>query len=432
MTSEKQPKQTKTVRKIPSPNMSSGTFVEVDSTHCLTFLLGVDTDQWKLESTKIGTENNVKVSHFFLKFIGDAGKCPSCGTERVFHDKKERTWRHSNMDDTVCYLHANIPRCSCPKCGKISQVDIPWADPNVSYTKRFMEMAVQLMSQMSILAASRQMVTTWRVLDGIVGSVVEKYLDRMDLSEVRNIRVDETSAKKHHHYITVVTDVDTETVIFITKGKDSNTMREFRDWLIDHNGDPASIELVATDFGRAFISGTEMFFPNAESVLDPFHLIQLANRALDSDRISGQKNGERLKAIRYSLLKKQDSLTAEEREILEGFTKDNEKVALSYQMKETLRDLFRYTKHELKLAEIHLNLTFRWMIKEGSKKFITLGKTIRDNLKGILRAIETGINNGYQEGLNGRIQLSKRLARGYHKEMRFGRMIYFRDLFRMY
>ncbi len=432
MSSKKSPKSTKRVRKIPSPNMSSGTFVEVDSTHCLTFMLGVDTDQWVLEKTKIGVENNVKVSHFFLRYIGAAGTCPSCGISTKFHDKKERTWRHSNMDDNVCCLHAEIPRCICPKCGRISQVDIPWADPNVSYTKRFMEVAVEYMSQMSILAASRLLMTTWRVLDGIVGTMVEKHLRAMDLSRVRRIRVDETSAKKRHRYITVVTDVDTDSIIFITKGKDSNTMKEFRDWLIDHNGDPADIKIVASDFGRSFICGTRIFFPNAESVFDPFHLIQLANMGLDVDRASCQRNGERLKSVRFALLKKQESLTAEERELVESFTKDNEKAALSYQMKEALRDLFRYTKDELKLAEIHLNLTFSWMIKEGSKKFKALGKTIRDHLEGILKAIETGINNGYQEGLNGRIQLSKRLARGYHKEMRFGRILYFRDAFRTY
>lgn len=49
------------------------------------------------------------------------------------------------------------------------------------------------------------------------------------------------------------------------------------------------------------------------------------------------------------------------------------------------------------------------------------------NYEGIIRAIETGVNNGYQEGLNGRIQFTKRLANGYHRRDRLKRMVFFRD-----
>ena len=56
-----------------------------------------------------------------------------------------------------------------------------------------------------------------------------------------------------------------------------------------------------------------------------------------------------------------------------------------------------------------------------------MAKTVKKHLEGILKAIETGINNGYQESLNGRVQLSKGLARGYGKVMRLGRIVFFRD-----
>lgn len=68
-------------------------------------------------------------------------------------------------------------------------------------------------------------------------------------------------------------------------------------------------------------------------------------------------------------------------------------------------------------------------IKDGSKGFQALGKTVKKNIDAILRAIETGINNGYQESMNGRVQLSKAIGRGYHREMR---IVYFRDVTRSY
>ena len=40
-------------------------------------------------------------------------------------------------------IHAKVPRYRCPDCGGIHQVDIRWADPNVSYSKTFMEVAIE-------------------------------------------------------------------------------------------------------------------------------------------------------------------------------------------------------------------------------------------------------------------------------------------------
>ena len=87
------------------------------------------------------------------------------------------------------------------------------------------------------------------MLDDIVGRVVHDHLDNLDLSGVTRNRVDETSAKERHRYITVVTDVDTGKIVFITKGKDSKTMEEFACWLSAHGGNPKDIVLMASDSG---------------------------------------------------------------------------------------------------------------------------------------------------------------------------------------
>lgn len=391
------------------------------------FILGVETDQWKITGIQGGVEDGVKVTHIDMDFIGSPGTCPECGLGRKVHDTRTRVWRHANLDDTVCYIHAAIPRCICPKCGKIAQVDIPWADSRVSYTKRFMEVAIEHMAHMSLSATSRLLRVSWKILDDIVGTVVEHHLDSMDLSGLRRIRVDETSAKKHHRYITVITDVDTGDVVYITKGKDSDTIRGFAEWLRGHGGNPYDIEIVATDFGDAFVAGARKHLPNAEPVYDPFHLIQIANRHLDHDRASNQVNGERKKVERYALLKKPENLSPAEAKAMMDITKDNELVGLSYQMKESLRDVFRYKQDEVELARVHLAKWAEWASEHGSKGFKALAKTVRSCFDGIIRAIETGINNGYQESLNGRVQMSKNLARGYRDESRLGRIVFFRD-----
>lgn len=300
-------------------------------------------------------------------------------------------------------------------------------DSCVSYTKRFMEVAIEHMAHMSLSATSRLLRVSWKILDDIVEIVVEHHLDTMDLSGLRHIRVDETSAKKHHRYITVITDVDTGDVVFITKGKDSDTIRRFAEWLRGHGGNPDDIEVVATDFGDAFVAGAREHLPNVKPVYDPFHLIQIANRHLDRDRASAQVNGERKKIVRYAFLKKPEDLSSDEAKAMMDITKDNELVGLSYQMKESLRDVFGYRRDEIELASMHLGKWAEWASECRSKGFRALAKTVRNCFDGIIRTIETGINNGYQESLNGRVQMSKNLARGYRDEFRLGRIVFFRD-----
>ena len=211
----------------------------------------------------------------------------------------------------------------------------------------------------------------------------------------------------------------------ITKGKDRIVVKEFADWLRSHNGDPLDIELVASDFGDAFISGAREYLPNAESVLDPFHLIQLGNQKLDKDRSMNQVNGERLKRVRYALMKNECNLSEEEKALVMDITKDNEVIGRSYEMNMSLRQATDYD--DVWLVVRHLVRWIVWVLRDGSKGFKALAKTVRKNLKGILRAVQIGVNNGFQESLNGRIQFSKRIANGYHREERLARIVFFRQ-----
>ena len=66
---------------------------------------------------------------------------------------------------------------------------------------------------------------------------------------------------------------------------------------------------MSCDFGKNYIAGVGQFLPNVCMVFDPFHLIQLANEKLEGGRASSQVNGQRLKSVRYALLKDPGKLT---------------------------------------------------------------------------------------------------------------------------
>ena len=135
-----------------------------------------------------------------------------------------------------------------------------------------------------------------------------------------------------------------------------------------------------------------------------------------------------MKSIRYALLKNTENLSEEESDLVTDISKDNSVTSLSYQMNMSLRESLELDDPDL--ARMYLGMWVDWVDREGSKNFKALSKTVRKYMDGIILALSSGVNNGYQESLNGRIQFSKRLANGYHKEERLVRMVFFRDFLR--
>src|SRR5690625_6666842 len=83
------------------------------------------------------------------------------------------------------------------------------------------------MVEMPVLAVARKVgehdTRLWRVFKYYVDKAVEK----IDISNVKNIAMDETSRTKGHKYVTIFIDMDTKRVIFVTTGKGSDVLKEF-------------------------------------------------------------------------------------------------------------------------------------------------------------------------------------------------------------
>lgn len=347
--------------------------------------------------------------------------CPNCGEPCDVHDRVRRTWRHLDVCDSECYVVAEIPRTRCEKCG-ILQLKVPWAREYVSYTNEFERKAMELLRSMPISKVAGVMRIGRSALEGMIKHHVDRHLDRMDLSSVKRIFLDETSSKRRHRYITVIADADTKRIIFITEGKGAESIGRFSEWLIDHNGDPRNIELVSCDFSIPFMAGIKEYLPSADIVYDRFHLAKMANDALD--KIRAQNHNLSYKRIRFKLLKNWKDLSEEDRKIVFGIKEENKVIGLAYEMKESLIQLYDYP--DIESASEHVRQWLDWVSEEGQPRMKALGWTVSRHFHKILNWYHNRMSNGFMEGLNGMIQTTKRMARGYPNTQNFISMIYFR------
>ena len=230
------------------------------------------------------------------------------------------------------------------------------------------------------------------------------------MSEVRRIAADETSARRGHDYISLFVDMARRKVVYVADGKDAATVKEFADFLEAHGGRREAVTDASIDMGAAFEAGIKESFPNAEITFDKFHVIKLANEAVDQVRREEARNNFQIKGRRYIFLKNVDHLTQEEKEALSRLEAQNLDTIQAMQIRMNLQQLFTMSA---KSARRFLDRWNVWVQVCDLAPMKRLAKTITAKSEGILRSIATGLSNGVLEAINGNVQAAKRKAKGY-------------------
>src|SRR5260370_29168613 len=199
------------------------------------------------------------------------GKCPTCGIECPKHDHRERTWRDLDLCADKLYLTASVPRVDCPERGVIT-VDVQWASGRNEFTSRFERLAIALLSEMSISGVSRRLSVSWDQIDGIMGRAVTRGLQRRQIGIVRYIGIDEKAVKKGHKYFTIVSDLESGTVLWIGRDRKQETLKPF--WNALSSEQINGIEGIAMDMWLPYFESTIGHIPHLvrKIVFAKFHI----------------------------------------------------------------------------------------------------------------------------------------------------------------
>jgi len=353
---------------------------------------------------------------------GSKFACPVCGQGCGVYDTEPRTWRHLNFFQHQTYLHARVPRTDCPQ-DKIKTVEVPWARSGSGFT---------LLMDAFILALAQHGMTPAQIgriideHDTRVWRVLRHYVDearaRKDYSEVRAVGMDETSKARGHQYVTVFMDLGEREIMFVTDGKDAETVKRFREDLEAHGGKAENIQEVCLDMSNAFINGVEAYLPEAQMTFDNFHLAQIVSQAVDEVRRQEQANHPELAGTRYIWLKNQWNLTEHQTLTLERLRGGHLKTAKAYLLRNVFQDIFLPGNKDQ--APRLLQQWYFWATHSRITPMIEAAKTIKRHWDGVLRWFSSRISNGLLEAMNGLIQSAKRKSRGFRSLRNFTTIIY--------
>ncbi len=402
-------------------------------------LLGLN-DGWEVQAAEYEEDEGGR----FLIFVRETPKlwptlrCADCqcASEGItcYDHAPGRMWRHLDAFGKKTLVLCEPPRGECPKCHAVFRIPVPWEGEGKHFTRDFEAFTLTLMREMPAAKAAEIVgesdTRLWRMLF----AHVDKAYAGLDLSELVHLGVDELSCRKGHDYLSVFADLVKRRVVFATEGKDHTTFERFAEEILKHNGYPKAITQVAMDMSAAYTKGTKENLGNAAIVYDKFHVVALANKAVDEVRRQEAREGdaevkEQLKKSLWIWRKNPENLTEQEEAKLEEMDLKHLATGQAYQIRLELQSIYN-SRTEAKARERFQNF-IGWIRRKADRfgellgPMRTLADTVETSLEGILAHWKAGLTTSFMEGLNSVFSAVKRKARGYRSSVYMITMLYF-------
>ena len=242
---------------------------------------------WEVEGVELqATEQVVHVR--VCPVAGTAFSCPEYGERSPVYDHKERSWRHLDTCQFQTLLHATVPRVSCGTHG-VRTVAVPWADRRSHFTLLFERLAIAWLKEATPLAVARRLGLTWEQANGIVERAVRRGLARRPSVAGRRLGIDEHSYLRHFQFVTMVVDLDQQTVLHVADDRTATSLDGYFAGLT--LAERTAIEAIAMDMWEPYRKAVRAHVPEADGkiVFDRFHVMGHVLEALDQVRRKEQR-----------------------------------------------------------------------------------------------------------------------------------------------
>jgi transposase len=416
------------------------TFVLREPSEILAALVGLK-DVVVLHYERRGPEVELAIEQLIRQPV----RCPSCSEPAQVKERPVVTYIDLPVYGTPMRLGWKKHRMRCPnsRCAKRSWMlsDHRIAAKNCLLTTRAAKWAtVQVGEGRTVKEVADELACDWHTVNDAVTTYGSALLeaDRKRLNKTTAIGLDETSfvrlAGNRTDYATTVADVEHHQILDILP---SRNYVDVAAWL---DKQPKAwkerIEYGALDMSATYAAVYSVLLPKAAQVIDPFHVISLANRSLDAirRRVQIEQLGHRgrrddpLYRARRLLLRGEEKLSDEATERLSSLLELGDpgaEVAIAYRVKERLRDFYRTgdpDEAKAMLVELQSHCTKKAMPPEIQR----LGRTIKAWFDKITNYHLARVSNGPTEALNNLIKRIKRIGFGFRnfKNYRIRALLY--------
>ncbi len=353
---------------------------------------------------------------------GIRARCSECRRPAPGYDRlPERWWLFVPVWGIVTWFLYAPRRVECPEHGVVVE-HIPWSEGKRPVTRAMMGFLARWARQLSWRQTARAFQTSWEAVYRSVEWFVQWGLARRSLEGVEAIGIDEIhwgKGKRADNFLTVIYQIDRHCrrLLWVGRRRTQATLR--RGLTALGPGLVSGLRYVCSDMWRAYLKVVAAKAPQALHVLDRFHITMRLNQAVDqvrraeTGRLRGRSLAEKLKHLRWKLLRRGSRVRGLAKQRLCGLLRANLATGRAWMLKETFRDFWRY--RSLHWARAFLSV---WTERALRSRIEPMRKVAR-----MLRAHEELLLNWFRakgeisaaavEGLNNKIRVVTRRSYGF-------------------
>ena len=221
---------------------------------------------------------------------------------------------------------------------------------------------MMIMADVPRRRASKLLRCNEKTLTSILSYWVNQAVEALDLSDVTKLAIDETSRKRGHDYVTVTIDAMKRRVFDDRDGRKKEAVTAMKQKLERQGGKASNITAVTSDMSKSYLPGVKENFPDAEQIIDKFHVKQTLMKALDDVRKQEQKKTDNKKELfqsRRFLMTPASRMNDEQLTKLAAISKAYPKTGRAFRIVQAL-DLFYASKDDKEAAKQFKHL-YSWM-----------------------------------------------------------------------
>jgi len=341
--------------------------------------------------------------------------CPNCGvSSTTVNQYYYRTLRDLNMGIRHVHLLVKMRQFYCQSCHRYYSEILDFADLNKDHTHRQSDYMFCLARKQSYTEVAAIVDVSPKTIERIVLAKCEKIIDIPNrYAQVRRLGIDEHSHRKgKKDFLCILTDLDRGIIVDMLPNRKKET-------LIAHfqtlgQGFCKQITDVSCDYWDAYITTAQTCFPQANIILDRFHVVKLLNESLDTFRKElrqSHKDNMNYKKLKWVLYKQYHTLSDTQLDDLDLAFKDCPDLEKIYYARERFHHILDNSTCVEK-ANIAIQIWINDLVTKGIKTFDRFIKTLTKTKKYVANYVIDYMSNAVTEGLNNLIRSVRRTAFG--------------------
>lgn len=340
--------------------------------------------------------------------------CAVCGSDRLIgHGRNEQVIRDMPTHGKRVAIYVDTRRWRCQSCGKTFMEALPAVNAKREMTDRL----TKWIGQQSLKRTFASIADDTGLDEKTIRNIFRDYINELEaqfrFETPKWMGIDEIHLIRPR---CVISNIRNNTIVNMLPNRDKKTVTNY---LYNLTG-KEEVQYVAMDMWTPYRDAVLATLPDARIVIDKFHVVRMANDAMERVRKSLRaqltpKQRRGLMHDRFILLKRERDLNSQELLLLDGWVTNYPELGAAYRLKEAFYGIYDRAGSSAEAAQRY-EAWNRSVMPEVRNAFSDLIRAWTNWQPLILGYFDHPITNAYTESLNNLIRVMNRLGRGYSFE----------------